>query len=80
MPWFFTIPEFIKKRACRYLLQHYLGQFLEEKISLNDLTVDLYNGTGTISNVPLNVDVSEVCKVSHWNSFPAKFAHTVEPL
>ena len=58
MPWFFTIPEFIKKRACRYLLQHYLGQFLEEKISLNDLTVDLYNGTGTISNVPLNVEVS----------------------
>lgn len=60
MPWFFTIPEFIKKRACRYLLQHYLGQFLEEKISLNDLTVDLYNGTGTISNVPLNVEVSNV--------------------
>lgn len=60
MPWFFTIPEFIKKRACRYLLQHYLGQFLEEKISLNDLTVDLYNGTGTISNVPLNVDVSVI--------------------
>ena len=58
MPWFFTIPEFIKKRACRYLLQHYLGQFLEEKISLKDLTVDLYNGTGTISNVPLNVEVS----------------------
>ena len=58
MPWFFTIPEFIKKRACRYLLQHYLGQFLEEKINLNDLTVDLYNGTGTISHVPLNVEVS----------------------
>lgn len=57
MPWFFAIPEFLKKRACRYLLQHYLGQFLEEKISLDDLTVDLYNGTGTINNVPLNVEV-----------------------
>ncbi|XP_064403938.1 autophagy-related protein 2 homolog B-like isoform X2 [Halichondria panicea] len=56
MPWFFAIPEFLKKRACRYLLQHYLGQFLEEKIALDDLTVDLYNGTGTIHNVPLNVD------------------------
>ncbi|KAL5463584.1 hypothetical protein EMCRGX_G032495 [Ephydatia muelleri] len=54
MPWFF--PEFLKKRACRYLLQHYLGQFLEEKISLDDLTIDLYNGTGAISNVPLNVE------------------------
>ncbi len=61
MPWFFTIPEFLKKRACRYLLQHYLGQFLEERIALDDLTVDLYNGTGTIHNVPLNVDVSSNC-------------------
>lgn len=61
MPWFFTIPEFLKKRACRYLLQHYLGQFLEEKISLEDLTVDLYNGTGSIHNVPLNVEaINEV--------------------
>lgn len=57
MPWFFSIPEFLKKRACRYLLQHYLGQFLEEKINLDDLTVDLYNGTGSIHNIPLNVKV-----------------------
>lgn len=57
MPWFFSIPEFLKKRACRYLLQHYLGQFLEEKIDLDDLTVDLYNGTGSIHNIPLNVQV-----------------------
>ena len=58
MPWFFAIPEFLKKRACRYLLQHYLGQFLEEKISLEDLTVDLSSGIGTITNVPLNVEAS----------------------
>ena len=57
MPWLFTIPEFVKKRACRYLLQHYLGQYLKGKIQLEDLTVDLYNGTGTITNVPLNVEV-----------------------
>ncbi len=62
MPWFFTIPEFLKKRACRYLLQHYLGQFLEEKISLDDLTVDLYSGTGTITNVPLSVEVLFSCR------------------
>lgn len=59
MPWF-GIPEFLKKRACRYLLQHYLGQFLEEKISLEDLTVDLYNGTGSIHNIPLNVEVNNI--------------------
>ena len=57
MPWLLTIPEFVKKRACRYLLQHYLGQYLKTKIQLEDLTVDLYNGTGTITNVPLNAEV-----------------------
>ena len=57
MPWYFGLPEFLKKRACRYMLQHYLGQFLEERISLDDLTVDLYSGTGSIHNIPLNVQV-----------------------
>nr|XP_012226127.1 PREDICTED: autophagy-related protein 2 homolog B isoform X1 [Linepithema humile] len=44
----------IKKRACRYLLQRYLGQFLEE-LTLDQLTVDLYNGTGRVVNVSLDV-------------------------
>ena len=63
MPWYFGLPEFLKKRACRYLLQHYLGQFLEERICLEDLTVDLYNGTGSIHNIPLNVQVYTHCTV-----------------
>ncbi|XP_065883382.1 autophagy-related protein 2 homolog B-like isoform X2 [Dysidea avara] len=58
MPWgWFKWPEFLKKKACRYLLQHYLGKYLETKISLDDLTVDLYNGTATVSNVPLSAEV-----------------------
>ena len=57
MPWPFFIPEFLKRRASRYLIHHYLGQYLDHKIRLDDLTVDLYNGTGSISNVPLNVQV-----------------------
>jgi autophagy-related protein 2 len=61
MPWPFYIPEFLKRRACRYLLHHYLGQYLEEKISLDDLTIDLYNGTGSVHNVPLNIEsINEV--------------------
>lgn len=67
MPWYFGLPEFLKKRACRYLLQHYLGQFLEEKISLEDLTVDLYNGTGSIHNIPLNVQVQSAHETSLQN-------------
>lgn len=59
MPWPFLIPEFLKRRACRYLLHHYLGQYLGEKISLDDLSIDLYNGTGSVSNVPLDVEVKE---------------------
>jgi autophagy-related protein 2 len=59
MPWCLGItwPESLKKRACRYLLQRYLGQFLEEKLTLDQLTVDLYNGTGTVSEVRLDVQV-----------------------
>ncbi|XP_072742677.1 autophagy-related protein 2 homolog B [Anoplolepis gracilipes] len=44
----------IKKRACKYLLQRYLGHFLHE-LSLDQLTVDLYNGKGQVDNVYLNV-------------------------
>jgi len=55
MPWYFPWSESIKKRACRYLLQHYLGDFLKEKLTLEQLTVDLYNGKGTVSDVPLDV-------------------------
>lgn len=58
MPWPFFIPEFLKRRACRYLLHHYLGQYLGGRINLEDLTIDLYNGTGSLSNVPLNVEVT----------------------
>lgn len=57
MPWFLPWSDSIKKRACRYLLQRYLGQFLEEKLTLDQLTVDLYNGTGSVSDVSLDVQV-----------------------
>lgn len=59
MSWLGCFPwsQGIKKRACRYLLQRYLGQFLEEKLTLDQLTVDLYNGTGRVTNVSLDVQV-----------------------
>ena len=41
IPW----PESIKKRACRYILQNYVGDYLHEKIRLEQLNVDLYQGT-----------------------------------
>ena len=72
MPWYFPWPDYIKKKACRYLLQHYLGSFLEEKLTLDQLSVDLYSGTGTVTNVRLDVWVGiiqNVCfHVKFWMS------------
>ncbi|CDQ66620.1 unnamed protein product [Oncorhynchus mykiss] len=52
MTWPFS--ESIKKRACRYLLHRYLGNFLQEKLSLDQLSLDLYQGTGSLAQVPLD--------------------------
>ena len=59
MPWF-KLPEFVKKRACRYLLQHYLGHFFKEKLGIDQLTLDISNGTGKITNVQLDTQVSNI--------------------
>ncbi|XP_050674952.1 autophagy-related protein 2 homolog A isoform X2 [Leptidea sinapis] len=62
-PW----SENIKKRACRYLLQRYLGNFLEEKLTLDQLSVDLYNGTGTVSEVSLDCEaLNELGDAQNW--------------
>lgn len=58
MPWYFPWSEAIKKRACRYLLQHYLGRFLDTKLGLDQLSIDLYNGTGCVKDVNLDVEVN----------------------
>ena len=49
-PW----PESIKQRLCRYLLQHYLGQYFEQKLVLQQLNIDLYNGVVSLNNINLN--------------------------
>ncbi|XP_043525615.1 autophagy-related protein 2 homolog B isoform X2 [Frieseomelitta varia] len=73
MSWLGCIPwsQGIKKRACRYLLQRYLGQFLEEKLTLDQLTVDLYNGTGRVTNVSL--DVQALNELGEQQQLPLEF-------
>ncbi|KAF5283909.1 hypothetical protein FQA39_LY04729 [Lamprigera yunnana] len=68
MAWFMLqVPENIKKRACIYLLQRYLGQFVEEKLTLDQLSVDLYNGTGTVKNISLDVQaLNELGEKQNW--------------
>lgn len=58
MPWYQNIvPESIKKNVCAYLLQRYLGQFFEEKLTRDQLNVDLYNGRGSVEKISLDVQV-----------------------
>jgi hypothetical protein len=58
MPSWFPFPDAIKKRACGYLIQRYLGQYLEQKLGLEQLEINLLAGKGSISDILLNVEVS----------------------
>uniref|UniRef100_A0A914WI11 Autophagy-related protein 2 n=1 Tax=Plectus sambesii TaxID=2011161 RepID=A0A914WI11_9BILA len=51
----------VNKRMCRFLIHRYLGHLLKEKLSLEQLSVDVFNGTGTIQEV--NVDVEYVNEI-----------------
>ncbi|CAB3245607.1 unnamed protein product [Arctia plantaginis] len=55
LPWHIPKSEHIKLKSCRNLIEHYLGNFLE-KLTLEQLSVNLYNGTGTVSDVTLDCD------------------------
>lgn len=58
MPWYKNIvPENIKKNVCIYLLQRYLGKFFEEKLTREQLTLNLSDGRGSVEKVRLDVQV-----------------------
>ncbi|KAM3960547.1 LOW QUALITY PROTEIN: autophagy-related protein 2 homolog A-like [Aphomia sociella] len=66
MLWYLPWSE-SKKRACRYLLQRYLGNFLEQKLTLDQLSVDLYNGTGTVCDVSLDCEaLNDLGDAQNW--------------
>ncbi|KAF6217295.1 hypothetical protein GE061_001649 [Apolygus lucorum] len=71
MSWYLQWSDSIKKRACRYLLQRYLGQFLEEKLTLDQLSVDIYCGTGSVSNVA--IDVQALNELGESKNLPFEF-------
>ncbi|CAF0936928.1 unnamed protein product [Adineta steineri] len=58
MPWQSFIPwsNSLKTRACRQLIHHYLGVFFQEKLSLDQLSVDLFSGRGQVKDVILNLN------------------------
>nr|CAI5847822.1 unnamed protein product [Callosobruchus analis] len=72
MPWYHNIvPESIKKNVCACLLQRYFGQFFEEKIRREQLNVDLYNGTGTVEKI--NLDIQVLNELSEKQNWPMEF-------
>ena len=50
--WYTSFSDAFKKRAGRYLINKYLGTFLDETVSLDQLSVD---GDISLSNVALNI-------------------------
>lgn len=44
------------------MINRYLGQFFEEKLSADQICIDLYNGKGCVYNVAL------CCEVKWWKS------------
>jgi autophagy-related protein 2 len=56
--WFnFSWTDSIKKRACRALLNRYLGKYLDQKLELDGMTIDLANGSCKVENVRLSAEV-----------------------
>ena len=49
----------IKTRACRQLIHHYLGVFFQEKLSLDQLSVDLFSGRAQVKDIALNLNVKK---------------------
>lgn len=58
MPWFnLSFSDFIKKRVCKFLINRYLGQFFDEKLTADQICLDLYNGKGSVYDVKLCCEV-----------------------
>ena len=53
----FSWTESIKKRACRAFLNRYLGKYLDQRLELEGMTIDLANGCCSVENVRLSADV-----------------------
>jgi hypothetical protein len=55
MPWIWT--ENMKISVCMYVLQRCIGRFLEDKLTSDQLKVELFKGTACVYNVTLDAQV-----------------------
>lgn len=57
-PWFNNlIPEWVKKSVCSCLIKRYLSQYIENEVTRDQLSLDLYNGRATAERIGLAVEV-----------------------
>ncbi|XP_005384601.1 PREDICTED: autophagy-related protein 2 homolog A isoform X3 [Chinchilla lanigera] len=53
--WLSSWSNSVKERVCRYLLQHYLGHFFQENLSVDQLSLDLYKGSVALRDIHLDI-------------------------
>lgn len=56
----FNITEGLHTRWCRFIIQRYLGQFLEQNLTLDQLSVKLIAGELSINEVKINAQVCDL--------------------
>ncbi|VDL71480.1 unnamed protein product [Nippostrongylus brasiliensis] len=56
----FNITDGVHTRWCRFIIQRYLGQFLEQNLTLDQLSVSLIAGELSINDVKINAHVSSL--------------------
>ena len=57
MEWYNSVADGIKLRLCRYALQTLLGDYILDEVSIDQLTLDLNNGTATVSSLHIDAQV-----------------------
>ncbi|CAH0551837.1 unnamed protein product [Brassicogethes aeneus] len=67
MPDLFGITDTIKRKTCAYLIQRYIGHLFEEKVTSEQLKVDLISGTGLLQKISLDVQaLNELGEKQNW--------------
>uniref|UniRef100_A0A915IG90 Autophagy-related protein 2 n=1 Tax=Romanomermis culicivorax TaxID=13658 RepID=A0A915IG90_ROMCU len=72
------IANTVPRQICQFLLNRYLGEILLEKVNIEQLSVDLIEGTGSINEVYLDVEGNTVTFFDQqWRVLQAVTQHTM---
>ncbi|VVC35435.1 Vacuolar protein sorting-associated protein 13, N-terminal domain,Vacuolar protein sorting-associated [Cinara cedri] len=71
MSWFNICTVQLQKRCCRYLLQRYIGRFLEHKIEPEQLSINVLDGSVSLGDIVL--DVQALNNIGDEHQLPFEF-------